>query len=113
MRLKTAQKRPDYTVTVPSANDGFVWMPYAHECSSKVPWNASINPGLPVYQEPHTHPLRIPDQAPLTGSLVRGEEYVDMRAEPILWATRQAAYAAGLRLLGASRPVDWMPGGER
>ncbi len=27
----------------------------------RVPWNASIDGTLPGYQEPHTHPWRIPE----------------------------------------------------
>jgi hypothetical protein len=89
--------------------------PSKHRCAVPVPWiNRSWRDGA-GYLEPHTHPIRRP---PISSGFLRtgsdpGEEHADMRAEPVLYSTRQGAYAAGLRLLGAEGPMSWMPGGER
>jgi hypothetical protein len=85
--------------------------PRKHRCAIPVPWiNRSWRDGA-GFLEPHTHPPRRTENVrALNGRIIEAaEEHVDERAEPVLHGTRQLGYAAGLRLLGAEGPVDWMP----
>jgi hypothetical protein len=94
VHTETAMRRPDFDALRPSSSDGFTWVPYAHECSSKVPWATGITRTRPGWEWPHHHPAF--DKS--------ANEPYDARATPILFATAQLAYAAGLRLLNIDNP---------
>lgn len=85
-----ANGRPDAALLKPTHNDGYVWAPYAHECSAPVPWSARSAWLSQGWQQPHHHP--------------NSTEPFDSDARPVLYPNAQLAYAAGLELLGIDVP---------
>lgn len=62
--------------------------PMAHKCTMLAPWTSS--PAGEGWREPHMHPR-------------------EGHPRPMLFSTRQSAYATGLGMLDLDQPVNWMP----
>lgn len=91
--------RPDFAC-LDACDDNCMWVPYAHECSSPVPWAARSVWPSEGWQQPHHHPRPAEDL----------DDVHDRWATPLLYSSAQLAYCAGLELLGIEpRQVHWKP----
>lgn len=98
IKTSTAIRRPDYWLLRHANTDDYVWVPYAHECSSPVPWASRSKWPSEGWQQPHHHPRAFMLRTEMAG-------VHDANATPILYANAQLAYAGGLELLGVEVPA--------